>query len=103
MLRGGAVGKTEIRPLGADSRAPSHAFWVVAGLAGFLIVLYGFAPTYYLRHWFRTTPLPGLLQLHGALMTSWFVLFFVQVSLIARHRRNLSEKLQTEALIRLGD
>jgi hypothetical protein len=66
---------------------------VVAGLVGFSIVLCGFAPSYYLRHWLRTTPLPGLLQLHGALMTSWFVLFFVQVSLIARHRLAVHRRL----------
>jgi hypothetical protein len=77
MLPGGAVRETEVRSLGATSRAPTHAFWFVAGLVCFAIVFCGFAPSYYLRHWFRTTPLPGLLQLHGALMTSWFVFFFV--------------------------
>jgi hypothetical protein len=93
MLPSGTVRQTEVRPLGAASRAPSHAFWVVAGLVGFSIVLWGFAPSYYLRYWFRTTPLPGLLQLHGALMTSWFVLFFVQVSLVARHRLAVHRRL----------
>jgi hypothetical protein len=93
MLLGGAERQTEARPLGAAPRAPSHAFWVVAGLLGFSIVLCGFAPSYYLRHWFRTTPLPGLLKLHGALMTSWFVLFFVQVSLVARHRLAMHRRL----------
>jgi hypothetical protein len=93
MLPVGTVNQTQVRPVGAASRAPSHAFWFVAGLAGFSVVLCGFAPSYFLRHWFRTTPLPGLLQLHGALMTSWFVLFFVQVSLIARHRIAVHRRL----------
>jgi hypothetical protein len=93
ILSGDAVRQTEVRPRGAASRAPSHAFWIIAGLVGFSIVFCGFAPSYYLRHWFRTTPLPGLLQLHGALMTSWFVLFFVQVSLIAKHRLAVHRRL----------
>jgi len=94
MLQNGAVRKTEVRPLpSAALRTPPHAFWLVAGLLGFSIVLCGFAPSYYLRHWFRTTPLPALLQLHGALMTSWFILFFVQVSLIAKHRVAVHRRL----------
>jgi uncharacterized membrane protein YozB (DUF420 family) len=51
-----------------------------------LLVLWGFSPSYYFRPWFRATSLPWLLQLHGALMSSWFVLFLVQVGLIAKHR-----------------
>ncbi len=93
MLSGRTARQTVVRPLSTALRTPPHAFWVVAGLVGFSIVLCGFAPTYYLRHWFRTTPLPGSLQLHGALMTSWFVLFFVQVSFIARHRLAVHRRL----------
>lgn len=93
MLPDGAARQPEARPLSEGLRAPPRAFWVIAGLAGFAIVLCGFAPSYYLRHWFRTTPLSGLLQLHGALMTSWFVLFFVQVSLIAKHRFAIHRRL----------
>lgn len=74
-------------------RSPGHAFWFVAGLAGFSLVLWGFAPSYYLRSWLRSTSLPAWLQLHGALMTSWFVLFFVQVSLVARNRVELHRRL----------
>jgi hypothetical protein len=46
MLSSGVVRQTEVRSVGAAPRAPSHAFWVVAGLVGFSIVLCGFAPSY---------------------------------------------------------
>lgn len=78
---------------GTTLRAPPHAFWVVACLTGFLLVLWGFIPSYYLRPWFRATSLPWLLQLHGALMTSWFVLFLAQVGLIAKHRVAVHRRL----------
>ncbi len=93
MLSGRTARQTVVRPLSTALRTPPHAFWVVAGLVGFSIALCGFAPTYYLRHWFRTTPLPGSLQLHGALMTSWFMLYFVQVTFIARHRLAVHRRL----------
>lgn len=54
-----------------------------------IIVLIGFARTYYLKSFFGNPPLPGLLvHLHGLVMTSWVVLFVTQVSLVAtRHTR----------------
>ena len=39
-----------------------------------LIVLAGFARTYYLKGFFGNPPLPGLLvHVHGLVMTSWVV------------------------------
>lgn len=85
--------RKEVGWRGGKLRSPPHSFWFVAALAGFALVIWGFAPTYYLRPWLRTTSLPGWLHLHGALMTSWFLLFFVQVSLIARHRVAVHRRL----------
>ena len=59
----------------------------------FLIIFAGFAHTFYLRPLFETTRLPLLLHLHGLLFTSWFVLFFVQARLVARHRIDLHREL----------
>lgn len=59
-----------------------------------LIVLAGFARTYYLKGLFATPPLPSLLvHLHGIVMTSWVVLFVVQVSLVATRRTKLHQRL----------
>ena len=50
-----------------------------------VIVLIGFARSYYLKGFFNTPAIPSLLvHLHGIVMTSWVVLFVVQVSLVAK-------------------
>jgi hypothetical protein len=74
-------------------RLAEHRFYAWACVAAFAVVFAGFARTYYLRVLFGRPPLPWLLRLHGALMTSWFVLFFVQTRLIASHRINLHRRL----------
>jgi hypothetical protein len=52
-----------------------------------LIVFLGFARTYYLKGFFDTPAVPGLLvHLHGAVMTSWVMLFIVQVWLVSSRR-----------------
>jgi hypothetical protein len=61
-------------------------FHALACTAAFASVFVGFARTYYLEFLFGTPALPWLVHLHGALMTSWFVLFFTQTYLIASHR-----------------
>jgi hypothetical protein len=65
--------------------------WVAVGT--FLLVFAGFARTYYLKILFGTPALPLLLHLHGLIFTAWFVLFFVQVRLVARHRVDLHKRL----------
>jgi len=67
-----------------------YTWFVVCAL---LIVFAGFAHTFYLRVVFETATLPFLLHLHGFLFTAWFVLFFVQARLVARHRVDLHRKL----------
>jgi hypothetical protein len=59
-----------------------------------LIVLAGFARSYYLKGFFGTPALPSLLvQLHGLVMTSWVVLFVTQVSLVATGRTRTHQRL----------
>lgn len=70
-----------------------HRFYAWSAIAAFAIVFGGFARTYYLKAWFSAPPLPWLLHLHGALMTSWFALFFAQTYLIASHRIALHRRL----------
>ncbi len=55
-----------------------------AGAAG--IVFVGFAPTYYLGHWFRAPVLSPLVHLHGLASTAWILLFAFQAGLV-RHRK----------------
>ena len=59
-----------------------------------VIVLIGFARTYYLKGFFGNPPLPGLLvHLHGLVMTTWVVLFVTQVSLVATGRTRTHQRL----------
>jgi hypothetical protein len=56
-------------------------------------VFAGFARTYYLKDLFGKPPLPPLLHLHGALFTSWLVLLFSQVTLVAARRTEIHRRL----------
>jgi len=59
-----------------------------------LIVLAGFARTYYLKPFFNTPDIPGrIVHLHGIIMTAWVVLFIAQVSLVAKRRTRLHQRL----------
>jgi len=59
-----------------------------------LIVLLGFARTYYLRGVFNGPAVPSLLvHVHGAVMTSWVLLFIAQVWLVASRRTKLHMRL----------
>jgi hypothetical protein len=59
-----------------------------------IIVLTGFARTYYLKGLFGTPALPGpLVHLHGIVMTSWVALFVTQVGLVAARRIKLHQRL----------
>src|SRR2546421_975138 len=59
-----------------------------------LIILAGFARTYYLKGFFGNPPLPErLVHLHGIVMTSWVVLFITQVSLVSRGRTRTHQRL----------
>ena len=68
-----------------------------------LIVLAGFARTYYLKGFFGNPPLPGLLvHLHGLVMTSWVALFIAQVSLVATGRTRTHQRLGVLGAILAG-
>ena len=58
-----------------------------------VIVFAGFAYTYYLKELFGTPALPSLLHLHGLVMSLWFALFLVQVSLVATGRVDLHRRV----------
>ncbi len=80
---------TTIRPHVKDRR-----LYILAAVFIPVIVLAGFARTYYLKGLFETPALPSLLvHLHGIVMTSWVVLFVVQVSLVAKRRVRVHQRL----------
>ncbi|HEX7295432.1 MAG TPA: hypothetical protein VF251_06750, partial [Pyrinomonadaceae bacterium] len=71
-----------------------HRLYVWFAILMPLIVLLGFARTYYLRGMFNGPAVPSLLvHLHGAVMTSWVLLFISQVWLVASRRTKLHMRL----------
>jgi hypothetical protein len=54
-----------------------------------LVVLVGFAPTYYLRPRYFSEGLPPLLHVHGAVFSAWVGLLVAQTALIAARRTPL--------------
>ena len=83
-----------IAPASAE-RAPHRFFVAMSGLL-LAIVVIGFAPSFYLRAHFAplfpqmgAPTLPGYLYVHGAILTTWYTLLFVQATLIRARRVDL--------------
>ena len=84
--------------MAATSRVPTRVndrrLYILAAILFPLIVLAGFARTYYLKPFFHTPDLPGrIVHLHGIIMTAWVLLFITQVSLVAKRRTKLHQRL----------
>jgi len=69
-------------------------FYPIFAVALALVVIAGFARTFYLRHWFDVPPLTMLMFVHGILFSAWVALYVIQTRLIAAHKY--------EAHMRLG-
>jgi len=69
--------------------------WFFTGMATVVIatVAAGFAPTYYLKPLFATPALPLSIHIHGALFTTWVLLFVAQTALVAAKRTDLHRRL----------
>jgi len=75
-------------------RINDRRLYISAAILVPLIVLAGFARTYYLKGFFNTPDIPSrLVHLHGLVMTSWVLLFVTQVSLVATKRTRTHQRL----------
>jgi len=87
------IGHTAVREA-ADRRLFDRRLFKVAAIGFPLLVLAGFARTYYVRGLFDAPPLPSLIvHLHGLAMTAWVVLFMTQVWLISSKRVRVHQRL----------
>ena len=78
----------------AALRTFDRRFFAFAAIAFTLVVLAGFARTYYLKPYFGGPPLPSLLvHFHGLLMTGWVALFATQVWLISSRQVRVHQRL----------
>ncbi|HWR51403.1 MAG TPA: hypothetical protein VN428_09870 [Bryobacteraceae bacterium] len=65
--------------------------WAAIGAAA--IVFAGFSRTYFLKPVFGTPPLPGIVHVHGVIMTLWIAVLVVQARLIAIRRVDLHRRV----------
>jgi hypothetical protein len=78
----------------ARARRFDRRLFMAAAIAFPLVVLAGFARSYYMRPFFAAPPIPGpIVHAHGLLMTAWVALFGTQVWLISSKRVRLHQRL----------
>lgn len=76
------------------ARAFDRRLYAAVAILFPLIVVAGFARTYYLRGFFDVPPLPSMVvHVHGLVMTAWVALFGAQVWLIASKRVRVHQRL----------
>jgi hypothetical protein len=68
-------------------------FYTGIALAIAITVFAGFSQSYYLRTYYNSTPLAGLLHLHGLVVTGWILLFLAQSTLVAAGRTALHRRM----------
>jgi hypothetical protein len=77
-----------------NRRINDRRLYILAAILIPIIVLIGFARTYYLKGFFATPPIPSrLVHLHGLVMSSWVILFVAQVTLVAARRTKTHQRL----------
>ena len=77
-----------------DIRGFDRRLYLLAAIFLPLVILAGFARTYYLKELFGTPPLSStLVHVHGLLMSAWVLLFVLQVWFISSKRIKLHQKL----------
>jgi hypothetical protein len=64
-----------------------------------LLAFAGFAPSYYLKHWFDAPPLEFWVHVHAIMFTSWLVLLIVQSGLIRTRRYAVHARLGKWAVL----
>lgn len=74
-------------------------FYVAMALAMILVVLVGFAPSYFLRSFREAPPLAPFLHLHALVFSAWMAVFLAQATFVARGRNDLHRRLGWAALV----
>jgi hypothetical protein len=77
----------------AQTARSDSIFFPLMAVAMMVVVFIGFSRTYYLKSYFDTPSLTPLRIVHGAVFTTWMVLFIVQTGLVAANRRDIHRRL----------
>ncbi|MEP7148163.1 MAG: hypothetical protein ABI857_04710 [Acidobacteriota bacterium] len=84
----------------AERRAFERRFFLAIAILFPITVLIGFGPTYYLKGFFTSPPIPStLVHLHGLAMSAWIILFATQVYLIRSTRIKLHQRLGIASIV----
>ena len=83
-------------------RPTRRRFYVGIAIAIVITVFAGFSRSYYLRTFYHTTPLAGLVHLHGVIFSSWVLLFLGQSTLVAAGRTALHRRLGVAGAVLAG-
>lgn len=84
----------------AERRAFERRFFLVVAILFPITVLIGFGPTYYLKSFFTSPPVPRtLVHIHGLVMSAWVILFVTQVYLIRSTKIKLHQRLGIVGII----
>jgi hypothetical protein len=83
----------ESAPAAPRTRPHRDRFFVGMAVAILVVVLLGFARTYYLKSIFPMRAFPLLFHIHGALFTAWMLLLVLQTSLVASRRTALHRRV----------
>jgi hypothetical protein len=80
---------------GATRARADRIFFAALALVCAVTILGGFTPTFYLRETLSPSaaPLRTTVVIHGAVFTTWVVLFVAQTALISARRRELHRRL----------
>lgn len=84
----------------ASRRAFERRFFLMIAILFPIVVLIGFAPTYYLKGLFNSPPVPRLIvHVHGFVMALWIMLFMAQVFLIRWMRIKTHQRLGLASVV----
>ena len=84
------------------TRRRTRRFYVGMAIAITLTVFAGFSRSYFLKSWYGTPELSGLLHVHGLVFTGWVLFFLSQAVLVAIGRTYLHRRMGIAGAVLAG-
>jgi len=80
----------------------TRRFYVGMAIAITITVFAGFSRSYFLKSWYGTRELSGLLHVHGLIFTAWVLFFLSQAVLVATGRTYLHRRMGVAGAVLAG-
>jgi hypothetical protein len=84
------------------TRRRTRRFYVGMAVAITVTVFVGFSRSYFLKSWYGTRELSGLLHIHGLIFTAWVLFFLSQTVLVATGRTYLHRRMGIAGAVLAG-